>query len=88
MNIDIIMQELAEYVRLQEEINAHIDGLKDTLKAYMNEHNTDTLIGREHKATYKSVTSSRVDTKALKADQPELVKLYTKTSTSKRFLFT
>ena len=32
MNIDEIMTELAQYIRLQEETAAIIDGLKDELK--------------------------------------------------------
>ena len=35
MNIDTIMKELAEYIRMNEEIAANIDALKDVLKQYM-----------------------------------------------------
>ncbi len=49
MNIDSIMKELAEYIRLGEEITANIDALKDTLKAYMTETGKDILTGTEHK---------------------------------------
>lgn len=65
MNIDSIMKELAEYIRMGEQIAATVDGLKDQLKQIMQEQNTDTLTGAEHKATYKAVTSSRIDTTAL-----------------------
>ena len=88
MNIDNTMKELAEYIRLGEEINANIDALKDTLKAYMTEHNTDILAGNEHKATYKAVSSSRIDTTALKKDLPDIASAYTRTTESKRFTFT
>jgi predicted phage-related endonuclease len=47
----------------------------------------DTLAGDEHKATYKAVTSSRVDTTALKRDLPEIAAQYTKTTTARRFTF-
>lgn len=70
MNIDSIMKELAEYIRMGEQIAATVDGLKDQLKQIMQEQNTDTLTGAEHKATYKAVTSSRIDTTALKRDLP------------------
>ena len=36
-NIDTIMRELAQYTRLQEETAAIIDGLKDELKAIMQD---------------------------------------------------
>ena len=37
MNIDSTMKELAEYIRMGEEIAANIDALKDALKQYMRE---------------------------------------------------
>ncbi len=87
MDINAIMQELAQYTRLAEETAAIVDGLKDQLKAYMTENNLETLTGDEHKATYKAVTSDRIDTKALKAELPDIAKRYTKTSASMRFNF-
>lgn len=86
-NIDAIMRELAQYTRLQEETAAIIDGLKDELKAIMQERNTDTLTGTEHKASYKAVVSSRIDTTALKKDAPEIAAKYTRTTESHRFTF-
>lgn len=86
-NIDTIMRELAQYTRLQEETAAIIDGLKDELKTIMQERNTDTLTGTEHKASYKAVVSSRIDTTALKKDAPEIAAKYTRTTESRRFTF-
>ena len=87
MNINKIMSELAEYNRLAEEIAATVDGLKDQIKKYMEENQLETLTGSEHKATYKTVTSSRIDTAALKRNAPDIAAQYTKTSDSKRFTF-
>jgi len=86
-NIDTIMRELAQYTRLQEETAAIIDGLKDELKAIMQERNTDTLTGTEHKASYKAVVSSRIDTTAIKKELPEVAAKYTRTTESRRFTF-
>lgn len=66
MNIDNTMKELAEYIRMGEEIATNIDALKDALKQYMRETGVDSLTGTEHKASYKAVVSSRIDTTALK----------------------
>lgn len=85
--INSIMTELAKYNRMSEELNAIIDGLKDELKKYMEAHALDTLSGEEHKATYKAVTSSRVDTTALKKELPDIAARYTKSTTTKRFSF-
>lgn len=87
MNIDQIMKDLAEYIRMGEQIAATVDGLKDQLKQIMQEQNTDTITGSEHKVTYKAVTSSRVDTTALKKELPEIASRYTKTTTTRRFTF-
>ena len=87
MNINEIMRSLAEYMRLAEETAAMIDDLKDQLKAAMKAAGTDTIIGAEHKATYKTVTSSRIDTAALKKEHPDIATQYTKTTETKRFTF-
>ena len=68
MNIDSIMKELAEYIRMQEEAAAMVESLKDQLKERMTAAGVESLAGSEHKATYKAVTSSRVDTAAIKRD--------------------
>ena len=83
----MIFSELAQYTRIMEEATATVDGLKDEIKQYMIDHNTDILTGNEHKATYKAVASSRIDTAALKKDRPDIAAQYTKSTSTKRFLF-
>lgn len=87
MNIDSIMRELAEYIRMQEDAAAMVESLKDQLKERMTAAGVESLAGSEHKATYKAVTSSRVDTASLKKDLPEIAARYTKTTTARRFTF-
>jgi predicted phage-related endonuclease len=87
MDIDNILSELAQYTRLQEEAADRVEALKDTVKQYMTAQGVDTLTGAEHKATYKAVASSRIDTAALKRDKPDIATAYTKTTTAKRFTF-
>lgn len=86
-NLDSLMREIAEYSRMAEEIGATLDSLKDSLKKYMDENGLDSIAGNEHKASYKAVTSSRIDTTALKRDTPEIAAKYTKTTETRRFLF-
>lgn len=86
-NLNALMKEIAEYTRMAEEIGATLDGLKDSLKKYMDENGLDSIAGNEHKASYKAVTSSRIDTTALKRDMPEIAAKYTKTTETRRFLF-
>lgn len=87
MNIDAIMAELAQYIRMQEEAAAMVESLKDQLKERMTAAGVESLAGSEHKATYKAVTSSRVDTAAIKRDMPEVAARYTKMTTTRRFTF-
>lgn len=86
-DINDIMKELAEYIRMQEEAAAMVESLKDQLKERMTAAGVESLAGSEHKATYKAVTSSRVDTSSLKKDLPEIAARYTKTTTARRFTF-
>lgn len=86
-NLNALMREIAEYSRMAEEIGETLDSLKDSLKKYMDENGLETLTGNEHKATYKTVTSSRIDTTALKRNAPDIAEKYTKTTETKRFTF-
>lgn len=76
--------DLKELIRMQEELTAEIDALKDQIKAFMG---TETeLVAGPYKATYKDVSSTKLDTKAVKAAFPaEALAPYMVTSTSRRF---
>ena len=87
MSINETMKELAQYIRMQEEISETVEGLKDRIKAYMQENGLETLASDEHKATYKAVSSSRIDTTALKRENPAIAEQYSKTIISNRFIF-
>lgn len=87
MNIQETMKELAQYIRMQDEISQTIEGLKDQIKAYMQQNQLETLASDEHKATYKTVTSSRIDTTAFKKAFPSMAEQFTKQTTSNRFTF-
>ena len=87
MNIKDVMKELAQYLRMQEEIAETVEGLKDQIKAYMKENGLETLASDEHKAIFKAVSSSRIDTTALKRENPAIAEQYSKTIISNRFIF-
>lgn len=75
--------ELQELRRMQEELEAEITTLTDAIKGIMGE--TETLTAGPYKITYKPVTSSRIDTAALKKALPDIAAQYTKTTTIRRF---
>lgn len=89
MSIDIMntkVNELRELRRMADELAAEIDSLQDEIKAEMTAREVDTLTGLDWKVTWKAVTSSRIDSKALKAALPDVAAQYTKQTTSRRFV--
>ena len=78
--------ELRELRRMAEELAGEISAPEDSLKAYMTENGTDELYGPSFKITWKEVTSSRLDSKALKAAAPELWQRFSKQTTARRFV--
>lgn len=87
MNINETMKELAQWQRMQEEAAAMVEALKDQIKEHMTAAGLEVLTGDEHKATYKTVSSSRIDTAALKKECPDIAAQYTKITETKRFTF-
>lgn len=78
--------ELRELRRMADELAAEITTAEDELKAYMTANNADELHGPSFKITWREVTSSRLDSKALKAAAPELCARFTKQTTTRRFI--
>ena len=87
MDYNKIMKELSEYIRIQEEATEKANELKETLKKYMEDNHIETLSGTEHKATYKAVNASRIDSKKLKEDLPDVYIKYARESVTMRFTF-
>ena len=84
--IETKAQELKELQRMAEELNAEITTLQDEIKATMTAQNTDTLTAGAFKITWKQITSTRLDGKALKAALPEIAERFSKTNTTRRFV--
>lgn len=87
MDYNVTMSELAKYTRIAEETAIIIEGLKNTLKGYMESEGLELLLGTEHKATYKQVDRQTLDSKALKADYPDIASAYTVNRPYMRFDF-
>lgn len=78
--------ELRELMRMKEEIEAEITAIQDEIKADMTVRGVEELRGTDYKVTWKAYQTSRIDSKALKADLPDIAAKYTKTTTARRFL--
>lgn len=79
------VQEIRELKRMQEELSAELEALTCEIKAHMDAEGLETVSGTDWKVTYKAVTTSRIDTAALKKALPDLARQFTKQTTSRRF---
>ena len=84
-NLDSQIHELRELRRMADELAAEIDSIQDAIKAHMDAESVDTINGTDWRVTYKAVTSSRIDTGALKKALPGLAQQFTRTTTARRF---
>lgn len=75
--------EMQEYIRIAEEAQVAAEALKDQIKSYMGD--SELLNAGPYKVSWKPVTTSRIDTAAIKKDHPELAAEYTKVTTTRRF---
>lgn len=82
---DIItkVQELMELRRMSEELQAEIDALQEAVKDFMGSE--ETMIAGAFKVNYKSVTSSRLDSTALKKEMPDVAARFMKQTVTRRF---
>ena len=79
------LNDLAQLRRLADDLDAEITAIQDEIKAHMAAAQTDTLAAGAFRIVWKSVTSTRNDTAALRRELPEVWQEYGKTTTTKRF---
>lgn len=77
------IKELKSLQALIEEAEAEAEAIKDALKSAMGDQ--EEVRAGEYKVTYKSVTSVRIDTTALKKAMPDIAEAFTKENTTRRF---
>ena len=80
------VNDLRELRRMAEELAAEITAAEDDLKAFMTASGANELNNPSFRITWKEVTSSRLDGKALKEAAPELWKRFAKQTTPRRFV--
>lgn len=79
------VDDLREYRRMIEDLQAEIDTITDEIKQHMTAEGVDEIRGADYKITWKAVTSNRIDSAALKAAYPDIASAFMKSSTSRRF---
>lgn len=78
------LRELKRLKAKQAEINDKISAIEDEIKAIMGDN--EELRTGTHKITYKGVSGTRLDTKSLKQELPEIVARYTINTFCKRLI--
>ena len=89
MSVDTMnekVKELRELRRMAAELADEISGIEDELKAHMEANSMDTLLGLDWRITWKPVTSSRLDSTALKKELPDIAARFMKQTTARRFV--
>ena len=82
-NFENLCTEYRENKRLIEELEAMNEGIKAAIIEIMGDR--ETVTEGAAKASYKTVTSSRLDNKALQHDRPDIFTEYSKETSYKRF---
>ena len=72
-------RELRQRQALIDEAQAEAEALKDAIG------DQDSIQAGEYRITRKAVTSSRIDTNALRKALPDVAKRFTKETTTRRF---
>lgn len=76
-------RELRQLQALIEEAQAEAEAIKDAIKAAMGD--SESVQAGEYKITWKAVTSSRIDTTALRKALPDVAERFTRETTTRRF---
>lgn len=78
------IRDLRELQALIEEAQGEAEAIRNELKAYMGD--AEELRAGEYLVTWKPVTSSRIDTRALREALPDVAREYTRETTTRRFI--
>lgn len=76
-------RELRQLQALIEEAQTEAEAIKDAIKAAMGD--SKTIAAGEYRITWKPVTSTRLDTSALRKALPDVAARFTKETTVRRF---
>ena len=84
--INAKVKELRELRRMADELAAEIEAVQDSIKSQMDAQGVDTLAGADWKVTWRPVTSTRLDSSALKKELQEIAARFMKQTTTRRFV--
>ena len=82
--IEAKARELRQLQALIEDAQAEAEAIKDAIKAAMGD--SESVQAGEYRITWKAVTSSRIDTSALRKALPDVAERFTKENVTRRFM--
>ena len=82
--MEVKARELRQLQALIEEAQAETEAIKDAIKAAMGD--SESVQAGEYRITWKAVTSSRIDTSALRKALPDVAERFTKETVTRRFV--
>ena len=84
--INAKVKELRELRRMADELATEIEAVQDSIKSQMDAQGVDTMAGADWKVTWRPVTSTRLDSSALKKELQEIAARFMKQTTTRRFV--
>lgn len=84
--VTALCREYKELQRMQEDLSAELEAVRERIREAMQ--GADVMSTGEYKITDRVVTSSRLDSTALKKALPEVAAQFTKTTQARRFTVT
>ena len=82
--MEVKARELRQLQALIEEAQAEVEAINDAIKAAMGD--SESVQAGEYRITWKAVTSSRIDTSALRKALPDVAERFTKETVTRRFV--
>lgn len=86
LEVTALCREYKELQRMQEDLNAELEAVRERIREAMQ--GADVMSTGEYKITDRLVTSSRLDSSALKKALPEVAAQFTKATRARRFIIT
>ena len=82
--MEVKARELRQLQALIEEAQQEAEAIKDAIKAAMGD--SESVQAGEYRITWKTVTSARIDTSALRKALPDVAERFTKETAARRFM--
>ncbi len=82
--IHAVIKELKEFKLLKEEAEARISELENIIKSEMKSQELEKMVVGEYKCSLATITSNRIDSKALQENRPDIYSIFVKPSTYER----